>query len=77
MGWAWHVAHMGERRNMYRVLEGKPAGWRPPGRCKCSQEENIKMGVKEIGWGSWTIYVAQDMAQCGTVVDTVMNLQIL
>jgi len=29
MGWAWHVAHMGVRRNMYRVFDGKPAGWRP------------------------------------------------
>lgn len=35
------------------------------------------MGVKEIGWGSWIIHVAQDMAKCGAVVDTVMNLQVL
>jgi len=51
MGWAWLVAHMGERRNMYWVFEGKPAGWRPLVRPKCSQEESIKMGVKKIGWG--------------------------
>jgi len=42
-----------------------------------SQEENIKMGVIEMGWGSWTIHVAQDMAKCGAVLHTVMNLQVL
>jgi len=66
---------MGERRNWYRAFENKPAGWRPLGRPKCSQEENIKMGVKEIGWGSWTIHVAQDMANCGAVVHMVMTFR--
>jgi hypothetical protein len=28
MRWAWHVAHMGEGRNVYRVLVGKPKGRR-------------------------------------------------
>ena len=32
MKWAGHVAHMGERRGLYRVLEGKPEGRRPLGR---------------------------------------------
>jgi len=45
------------------------------GRPKCAQDEDIKMGVKEMGWGSWTIHVAQDMAKYGAVVHTVMNLQ--
>jgi hypothetical protein len=26
MRWAWHVAHMAERRGVYRVLVGKPGG---------------------------------------------------
>ena len=30
--WAWYVAHMGERRGVYRVLMGKPAGRGPLGR---------------------------------------------
>lgn len=55
---------------MYRVFDGKPAGWRPLERPK-----DIKMGVKEMGWGSWTIHVAQDMAKNGAVLHTVMNLQ--
>jgi hypothetical protein len=32
MRWAWHVAHMGERRGVYRFLMGKPEGKRPLGR---------------------------------------------
>jgi len=32
MGWAGHVAHMGERRGLYRVLVGKPEGKRPFGK---------------------------------------------
>lgn len=62
---------------MYRVFDGKPAGWRPLGRPKCSQEEVIKMGAKEMGWGSCSIHVAQDMAKYGTVVQTVMNRRFL
>jgi membrane-associated PAP2 superfamily phosphatase len=31
MRWAWHVARMGEKRNAYRILEGKPDGKRPLG----------------------------------------------
>jgi hypothetical protein len=32
MRWAWHVARMGENRNAYRILVGKPEGKRPLGR---------------------------------------------
>jgi hypothetical protein len=31
MKWAGHVAHMGEKRNTYEVLVGKPEGRRPLG----------------------------------------------
>jgi hypothetical protein len=41
MGWAGHVAHMGEKRNAYRILVGKPEGNRPLGRHR--REDNIKM----------------------------------
>ena len=33
---AWHVAHTGERRSIYRVLVGKPDGKRLLGRPRCS-----------------------------------------
>jgi hypothetical protein len=29
MRWEWHVARMGEKRNVYRLLAGKPEGKRP------------------------------------------------
>jgi hypothetical protein len=32
MMWAGHVARMGEKRNVYRLLVGKPEGKRPLGR---------------------------------------------
>ena len=46
-----HVARMGEGRRAYRVLVGKPEGKRPHGRPRRRWEDNIKMDVKEVGWG--------------------------
>jgi hypothetical protein len=50
MRWAGHVAHMGEVRNVYRVLVGKPKGKRPLERPRHRQDEWIKMDLTEIGW---------------------------
>jgi hypothetical protein len=49
--WAGHVAHMGERRGAYRVLLGKPEGRRPLERPRCRWQDNIKMDLREEGWG--------------------------
>jgi len=54
MRWAGHVACMGERRGVYRVLVGKPEGKRPLGRPRCRWEDNIKMDLQEVGVGLWT-----------------------
>jgi hypothetical protein len=35
IGWAGHVAGMGEKRNAYRILVGKPEGKRPLGTPRC------------------------------------------
>jgi hypothetical protein len=43
-----------ERRSVYRVLVGKAAGKRPPGRTRCRWEENIKMDLQDVKWGAWT-----------------------
>jgi hypothetical protein len=51
MRWAWHVAHTREKRNGYRVLVGKPEVKRPLQRTKYRWEDNIKVDLKEIGWG--------------------------
>jgi hypothetical protein len=49
MRWAGHVARMGEKRNVYRLLVGKPEGKRPLGRPRRRRIDNIKMGLLEIG----------------------------
>jgi hypothetical protein len=41
---------MGENRNAYRILVGKPEGKRPPGRPKRMWVNNIKMDLREIKW---------------------------
>jgi hypothetical protein len=45
------VARIGERRGEYRALVGKPEGWRPLGRPRSRWEDNIKMDLREVGWG--------------------------
>jgi hypothetical protein len=45
---------MGEGRNVYRVLVGKPEGKRPLGRPRRRWENGIKMHLGEIGWGVWS-----------------------
>jgi hypothetical protein len=54
MRWAGHVARMGEKRNVYRLLAGKPEGKRPLGRPRRRWVDNIKMDLLEIGWAVWT-----------------------
>jgi hypothetical protein len=65
MGWAGHVARLGEGRGVYRVLVGKPKGKRPLGRTRRRWEDNIKMDIQEVGCGGmdW-IDLAQDRV-CG------------
>jgi hypothetical protein len=50
--WAGHVARMGERRGAYRALVGKPEERRPLGRPRRIWEDNIKMNLREVGWGA-------------------------
>ncbi|KAJ4433406.1 hypothetical protein ANN_15665 [Periplaneta americana] len=59
--WAGHVVSMGESRNAYRVLVGRPEGKRPLGRPKRRWENNIKMDLREVGYDNrdW-INLAQD-----------------
>jgi hypothetical protein len=51
MRWATHVARMGEKRNAYRLLVGKPEGKRPLGRPRSRWADNIRMDLGEVGWG--------------------------
>jgi hypothetical protein len=78
MRWPGHVARMGEGRNVYRVLVGKPKGMRPLGRPRRRWEDGIKMDLGETGWGDveW-IHLAQDRDQWRALVNAVMNLRVL
>ena len=51
MRWAGHVARVGKRRGVYRVLVGKTEGKKPLGRHKRRWEDNIKMDLQEVRWG--------------------------
>jgi hypothetical protein len=51
MRWAGHVARMGEKRDVYRLLVGKPEGKRPIGRPRRRWINNIKMDILEIRLG--------------------------
>jgi hypothetical protein len=78
MRWAGHVAHMGEGRNVYRVLVGKPEGNRPLERPRHRWEDGIRMDLREVGWGGggW-IHLDQDRDHWRAVVNAVMNLLVL
>ncbi|KAJ4427581.1 hypothetical protein ANN_25229 [Periplaneta americana] len=73
--WAEHVARMGESRNAYRVLVGRPEGKRPLGRPRLRWEDNIKMDLREVGYDDreW-INLAQDRDQWWAYVRAAMNL---
>jgi hypothetical protein len=68
---------MGETRNVYRILVGKPEGERPLGRPRRRWVDNIKMDLRETGWdGMDWIKLAQDRDQWRALVNTVMNLRV-
>jgi hypothetical protein len=72
-----HVIRMGEKRNAYRILVGKPTGKRPLGRPKRRCVEIIKMDLRELGCiGMEWIDLAQDRDQWRALVNTVMNLRV-
>jgi hypothetical protein len=68
---------MGETRNAYRILVGKPEGKRPLGRPRCRWVVDIKMDLREIEWdGVDWIELAQDRDQWRALVNRVMNLRV-
>jgi hypothetical protein len=66
----------GEKRNAYRILVIKPEGRRRPGRQTHRSVDNVKVDLREIGWGfmDW-IDLAQYKDQWRALVYPVMNIR--
>jgi hypothetical protein len=76
MKWAGHVARMGDSRDACRVMRGKPEERRPLGRPRCRWEDNIRMGLRELGWsGMDWIDLAQYRKRWRALVNVVMNIR--
>jgi hypothetical protein len=68
---------MGEKRNAYRLLVGKPEGKRPLGRPRRSWVDNIRMNHGEVGWSDVDWFgVAEDRDRWRHLVNSVLNLRV-
>jgi hypothetical protein len=77
MRWAGHEARMGEKRNAYRLLVGKPEGKRQLRRPRRRWVDNIRKDLGEMGWGDvdW-IGLAQNKNRWRALVNSVLNLRV-
>jgi hypothetical protein len=74
---AGHVARMDEKKNVYRLLVGKPDGRRPLGRPRRRWFDNIRTGLVQAGLGNvdW-IGLAQDRDRWRALMNSVLNLRV-
>jgi hypothetical protein len=77
MKWVRHVARLGERRNVYRLLVVKLERRTPLGRPRRGWLDNIRMNLVEVGWSDvdW-IGLAQDRDRWRALVNLVSNLRV-
>jgi hypothetical protein len=77
MRWTGHVAKMGQKRNAYRLLLGRPEGKRPLRRPRCRWVDNIRMDLGEVGWGdvNW-IGLTKDRNRWRALMNSVLNLRV-
>jgi hypothetical protein len=69
---------MGEGRNVYRLLVGKPKGKRPLEKPRRRGEYGIRMDLGEIDWGAVErMHLAQVRDHRRAVVNAMMNLRVL
>jgi hypothetical protein len=67
---------MGERRGAYRVLVGTPKGRKPLGRPRHRWEVNIKMDLREGGWGTNWLDLTDDRERWRNLVKAVLKLRV-
>jgi hypothetical protein len=72
MRWARRVARMGEKRNAYRLLVGKPEGRRPLGRPRRTWVDFVEVGWGDVDW----IGLPQDRDRWRALVNYVLNLRV-
>ena len=75
--WAGHVVRMEEGRSAFKIVTCKPSGKRPSWRPRRRWEDNIRMGLKEIGInvGNW-IDSAQDKYYWKALVNGALDLRV-
>jgi hypothetical protein len=68
---------MGEKRNTFRLLVGKPEGKRPLGRPRRRWVDNIRIDLGEVGWGDldW-IGLAKDRNRWRALANSILNLRV-
>ena len=69
--------HIGERRDVYMVLVGKPEGRRPHGKPKRRWDDNIQIDLPQMGCGGmdW-MELTQDKDRWWALVNAIMNLRV-
>jgi hypothetical protein len=72
MKWAGHVARMGEKRNAYRLLVGKPEEERPVEKPRRRWVDLVQVGWGDVDW----IGLPQDRHRWGVFVNSALNLRV-
>jgi hypothetical protein len=67
---------MGEKRDAYRILVGRPEERRPLGRPRRRWDDNIKMDLQEVRWGMDWIELAEDRDRWRALVNAVTNFRV-
>jgi hypothetical protein len=77
MRWVGHVARLAEKRNVCRLLLGKPERKRQLGRARCRWVDNIRLDLGVVLWDDvdW-IGLAQDRNRWRALVNSVLNLRV-
>jgi hypothetical protein len=71
-----HMARMGDRRGAYRAVAGNPEGKRLFGRPRRGWED-IRMDIKELGWGHGLNDLGQNRDKWRSLVNAVMNFRVV